>query len=337
MPIPAHVPLRPLVVSDFFTEITMVCFLGFFVAVYWFGAKANRAVASSWAETHNKYFLGQFSLVGDRADSARTTIFKDGPADYFLYTSGRVYVQFAHWCLKLKPRNDPISLLTSTVFSMVGMADSVKDRADITVTMDSNTKNRFVFAIMDKSIAQDKHDKRYDLSKLTKLASTKLPSNLVVYTEAQKVAELLLAGQVGDILRDASGLEQVIITYLPDYEPARLKLDNDLTINVIYTIEDAKSTRLVELPMALADAIGSMNMPADVRTKLQKNSEGLRKEFAKREAEDRAEELAKKKADAKRAESERVQKMSASEQRKYDEKERIREKKKELKKRTKRA
>ena len=41
-----------LVVSDFLTEITMVCFLGFFVAVYWFGAKANRAVASSWYVDH---------------------------------------------------------------------------------------------------------------------------------------------------------------------------------------------------------------------------------------------------------------------------------------------
>lgn len=57
------------------------------------------------------------------------------------------------------------------------------------------------------------------------------------------------------------------------------------------------------------------------------------KEFSKRAAADRAEELAKKKADAKRAEEERVKKLSPAEQRKWEEKERARNMKKQQKKR----
>lgn len=72
-------------------------------------------------------------------------------------------------------------------------------------------------------------------------------------------------------------------------------------------------------------------------TKLNKNKAELQKIFAKREAEDRAEEIAKKKLEAKRAQEDRIKNLSPSEQRKFDEKERIREKKKEQKKRTKRA
>lgn len=72
-------------------------------------------------------------------------------------------------------------------------------------------------------------------------------------------------------------------------------------------------------------------------TKLNKNKAELHKIFAKREAEDRADEIAKKKLEAKRAQEDRVKKLSPSEQRKFDEKERNRELKKEQKKRTKRA
>ncbi|ORX60238.1 DUF1682-domain-containing protein [Hesseltinella vesiculosa] len=307
-----------------------------YIMIYKMGAGANQKVATQWANVYNDYLAGQFALVGNR-EGSRTTIFKDGPSDYFLYTSGRMHVQFAHWCLKLKPRCDPVTYLTSFLFSLIGWADPVKDRANISVTLDSNIKNRFVFAILDKSIAKDKYKKRFDLSKLTKLATVDLPTNLEVYTESQKLAEMVVAGQVSDILRRSSGLEMALVTYLPDFEPENLKLDGDLTVQVVYDVENPESASLFELPLALADAVAKLHMPVDVQNKLKKNIDGVAKAYAKRDAEDRAEQLAKKKAEAKRAEADRVKNLSSSEQRKFDEKERQREKKKELKKRTKRA
>lgn len=62
----------------------------------------------------------------------------------------------------------------------------------------------------------------------------------------------------------------------------------------------------------------------------------MQKEYAKIQAEERAEELLKKKADAKKAEEERIRNLSPAEQRKWEEKERAKELKKSQKKRVKR-
>ena len=91
--------------------------------------------------------------------------------------------------------------------------------------------------------------------------------------------------------------------------------------------------RLVELVCELPDIISQLRFTGEIKSKINKNREELTKEFSKKAAADRAEELQKKKAEAKRAEEERVKKMSPAEQRKWEEKERIRNAKKQQKKR----
>ncbi|ORZ24694.1 hypothetical protein BCR42DRAFT_403468 [Absidia repens] len=268
--LPTDYPLRPLEWTDFITEIVCICFLILYVLIWWQGARSNTNIATKWANANVDYLREQFSLVG----SGKATLVKDGPADYLLYTSGRRNVQFGHWWLKLKPRNDPVSNVITLVFSLFGWVKPIKDRMDVTLTFDKELKNKFVFAILDKTIAKDTHEKRFDL---------------------------------------------------------------DLKMTLVYDINDTKSASLVEFPCAFVDTLSNLNLTGEVITKLNKNKAELQKIFAKREAEDRAEEIAKKKADAKRAQDERLKKLSPSEQRKFDEKERNREKKKEMKKRTKRA
>lgn len=99
---------------------------------------------------------------------------------------------------------------------------------------------------------------------MTKIATVNVPSNLTVYAESQKLAELLLNGKTGDILRQSSGLESLIITYLPDYEPERLNADKDLKLTMVYDINNAQSSPLIGLPCALADTLGNLRLPADV-------------------------------------------------------------------------
>lgn len=110
---------------------------------------------------------------------------------------------------------------------------------------------------------------------------------------------------------------------------------------------------LVELACGLPDVLNELKLTSDVslssvpkkkyakcmlielqiRNQVNKNRESLRKEYAKRLAADKAEEAARKKAEAKRAEEERIKKMSPAEQRKWEEKERLRQLKKQQKKR----
>lgn len=99
---------------------------------------------------------------------------------------------------------------------------------------------------------------------MTKIATVNVPSHLTVYAESQKLAELLLNGKTGEILRQSSGLESLIITYLPDYEPERLNADKDLKLTMVYDLNNAQASSLIGLPCALADTLGNLHLPADV-------------------------------------------------------------------------
>lgn len=74
------------------------------------------------------YLEGQFALVGNKMSDDKSVLSKDGPADYLLYTSGRRNVQFGHWWLKLKPRNDLLTFFTTQALSMMGYAKPATDR-----------------------------------------------------------------------------------------------------------------------------------------------------------------------------------------------------------------
>lgn len=133
----------------------------------------------------------------------------------------------------------------------------------------------------------------------------------------------------------------------------RYKGDHDLKVHLVASLSD--SPEVVELACLLPDVIADLQLPADVRaciahaaivtylfffkvkSKLNKNREELEKKAAKLAAEERANELARKKAETKKAEAERVKALSPAEQRKWEEKERTREMKKSQKKRTKRG
>lgn len=58
----------------------------------------------------------------------KSVLMMDGPADYLLYTSGRRHVQFGHWWLKLKPRNDLLTFFSTQLLSMIGYAQPAQDR-----------------------------------------------------------------------------------------------------------------------------------------------------------------------------------------------------------------
>ncbi|CAO3611959.1 unnamed protein product [Cunninghamella blakesleeana] len=329
---------QALVWQDFILEIGLFSLMALYVGIWWVASGTNQKIATQWANDNHNYFEQQFAMIGNKISNEKIALIKDGPADYLLYTTGRRNVQFGHWWIKLKPRSDIFSFIISTIFALIGWGKPLKDRVNASITLDKEIPQRFVFAIVRKDLAKDTHSKRFDLLKMTKIASVNISSNYVIYAESQKLAELLISGKVKDILsQESNGLESLIITYLPDYEPERLDLEKDVKINIIYDIHDANAKEFAALPLELADTIGQLRLTGDVTTKLRKNLDELKKSYAKREAEDRAEEIAKKKAEKKRAEDERVMKLSASEQRKHEEKERNREKKRELKKKTKRA
>ncbi|KAG1180160.1 hypothetical protein G6F70_001639 [Rhizopus microsporus] len=327
------VMIRPFTIHDFVMEIILVITFLLYAVAWYQGKSANLKRAKTWLGGQLEYLQSQFALVGD----GKSVLMKDGPADYLLYVSGRRHVQFGHWWLKLKPRNDMLTYFTTQVLSMVGQTKPVNDRVTLSMVLDKALPEKFVFAVIKKSESAELSKKRFDLNRVAKLGSSKaIPASLTVYTESQKLADLILSTtNVGKLISDASDrLEYLVISSLPADVPYRYENDEALTISLSFSMSNSNTLDpLVELACELPDTLSELKLTSDIRNQVNKNRESLRKEYAKRLAADKAEEAARKKAEAKRAEEERIKKMSPAEQRKWEEKERLRQLKKQQKKR----
>ncbi|KAI9478063.1 MAG: hypothetical protein EXX96DRAFT_595564 [Benjaminiella poitrasii] len=319
-------------------EIILVSVFIGYLFVWYQGKNSNMSKAKNWLNGQIEFLESQFALVGDKKTGDKSVLMKDGPADYLLYTSGRRHVQFGHWWLKLKPRNDLLTFFTTTVLSMTGYAKPATDRVNLKLHLDKALPEKFVFAVVKKELSDDLFKNRFDLKRVAKLASSKvIPENqFIIYSETQKLSDLILNSKVGEIIsQNLDRLQSVIISSLPAEEPERFESDNYLTLYLDFLMPNAANglDPYVELACYVPDFISQLRLTSDIKSKVNKNREELVREFSKKAAADRAEELAKKKAEAKRAEEERIKKLSPAEQRKWEEKERLRNLKKQQKKR----
>lgn len=85
-----------------------------------------------------EFLESQFALVGDKLSNEKSVLMVDGPADFLLYTSGRRNVQFGHWWLKMKPRNDILTFFTTQVLALVGYAKPSTDRVVSSSSLNNN-------------------------------------------------------------------------------------------------------------------------------------------------------------------------------------------------------
>ncbi|KAI8641853.1 hypothetical protein BD408DRAFT_417511 [Parasitella parasitica] len=332
-----HVMVRPLEIMDFQMEIVLVSVFILYFFVWLRGKKANLNIAKKWLNGQTDYLQSQFALVGDKNSNDQSILMMDGPADYLLYTTGRRNVQFGHWWLKLKPRNDILTYFSTQVLSVLTSATKpATDRVELKLHLDKALREKFVVGVVKKDLAADLFKKRFDLNRVGKIASSEAisPSEYTVYAETQKLADSILTSKVTDIINKSDGrLESLIISSLPDEEPELFETDSYITISLNFLMSPTNGfDPLLELVGGLPDAISQLRLSSDIKNKISKNREELGKEYAKKIAVDRAEELARKKAEAKRAEEERVKKLSPAEQRKWEEKERARNMKKQQKK-----
>ncbi|KAI7903303.1 uncharacterized protein BX663DRAFT_508162 [Cokeromyces recurvatus] len=330
--------VRPFKLMDFKMEIVLVSTFIAYVFAWYKGKALNMSKAKNWLNGQIEFLQSQFALVGDKKTNDKSILMMDGPADYLLYTSGRRHVQFGHWWLKLKPRNDPLTFFTTTLLSMIGYAKPVSDRVSLKLHLDKALSDKFVFAVIKKDLSDELYKNRFDLKRVAKIASSKIiPENqFIIYSETQKLADLILNSKVGEIInQNLDRLQSFIISSLPSEEPERFESDGYISLHLDFLMPDTSNVLdpYVKLACFIPDFVSQLRLTSDIKSKINKNREEIVKEFSKKIAADRAEELAKKKAEAKRAEEERIKKLSPAEQRKWEEKERLRNLKKQQKKR----
>jgi len=315
----------------------------FFVAVvlmygafFWFGSKANYTKANTWLQAHLDILEKQFSrptATGARGDAAALT--SDGYSDFFAFSTGRRGIASLHTVFTLRPRHDFFQIAFQFLRGLIDLLYSPKDEIMLDFKLHStSTVPEFVWAIVAKGEANSIKKERWDLTFTKTTENPQLPPNVVVMSEYADVTEniLKIAEPVLEALKDPKiqpYFRSLSITDQPRVRPSVFSTNRAKRVILSLTgpplLHAAVSTRLVSALFGLIDALEKINLRPETKSKIKKTRENLAKTF-KDETEREAREGA---ADAKlaakrRAEEERIAKLSAAEQQKLLERDRKR-------------
>ncbi|CAI2197084.1 19748_t:CDS:10, partial [Funneliformis geosporum] len=313
-------------ISEFYREMFMVICLIVYLINYFIGKQINENIARKWMETHISMFKDNFALVGTKNDDSKPLI-RDGPADYLFYLSGRRNCQYVHGRITLKARHNLIKIITNIIISQ--FSSNVIEDTTLNVCMNGEDYDNFVFAITKKERSRELRENRYDLQDFTKQVNNNLlPGSLCAQTESSEVTDTFLTKQVVEFLRKAEiYLNAMIVTDQPRVRPEKTVENQPKLLMVICSIPDDLSKLddtlpVSELIMYMIDFIPARcSFRLETKNKFKKNRDDADKATNKALEIERQEAIQQKKADKKRAEAERIAKLSPEEQRKYEEKE----------------
>ncbi|KAJ3094430.1 hypothetical protein HK100_006137 [Physocladia obscura] len=340
--------------KDFAGEFVLLAVLTAVIALHFVAKDRYLRKATAWMKASIHVWQLNFSHFGDEKNYS---LIRDGPYDFIFYASGRRYLQKVYGFIQLASSLDPIGLIFSN--SLMSQLHPTVVKYD-TVVMDFHINDdlpNLFFAILAKDQYQNIKRKRYDVADFGSLI--KPPSGLsipfpkdhfVVLTDAPELAttnpEIIetLWASVG-IDHTGKGdaykfplIESIIITdqaKLAELPATAEELKSyPKMMHVSFRIDEAApptvGEKMVQLLMDIVDYYGEARFTADGLNKLKKVRLNAEDRIAKKQAELRKKELKDLKYQAQKKKEEEVAKLSAEEQRKFNE----RKQKAELKKRT---
>ncbi|KAJ3031603.1 UNVERIFIED_CONTAM: hypothetical protein HDU68_002206 [Siphonaria sp. JEL0065] len=338
--------------EDFIYEAIALLVLALVLAAHYYTRTVNQTVATTWMKASIGLWQANFAHFGDEKNYS---LIRDGPYDFLFYASGRVFVKKVHGFIKLVSRYDPIGYIFSNPYMAMALPNVIKHD---TVVMDFHIADNLpslFFAIIAKDQYPNIKRKRYDVADFG--AAVKLPANFpkdhyVVLTDAPELANAILANRdIVNTLWAACGLTPdgkgeayttPLLEYLIITDQAKLaELPNSIDelrafpkmMHASIKIDESEcQTQLVQLLMDVVDHYGESTISGEGLNKLKKVRIAAEERILKKQEEIRKKELKDIKYQAqKKKEEDAVGKMSAEEQRKYNE----RKQKQELKKRSK--
>ncbi|KAJ1912466.1 hypothetical protein H4219_005589 [Mycoemilia scoparia] len=345
----------PLTLSDFKIEIGLLILLTIYIANYVYGFKTNDKEAEKWVQPIEKVLKKHFYTVGP--PSGKSVLEYDGPSDRLFWASGRRNCQFIQGHLQLKPRQDLVGLLSEALANQ-----GERLLVDIVLSKENDGSGGgriedFIFAITPKKRATTIRRERYDINQFTRQESiqtnstNKISAKLAIHSEHGEITQLML--KAPGIEKIASGrnpiLEELIISDQPISEPKNLeetKVPEKHLFAIFKLPNHKKGSGGVEGRLQVQEAldilinmvdylVDSVKLSSATKKKLEKARSEAYKGLAKKGELERQDQLAKIKADKKKAEQDRLAKLPAAERRKIEEKQRKREAKKSMSKRTK--
>ncbi|EEP78431.1 conserved hypothetical protein [Uncinocarpus reesii 1704] len=293
------------------------------------------------------------------------------PNEFTTYATGRQNVAFVDVSIQLLKRYNPMYIVGDTIFGL--FFDSLApatEKMEITAYPfdgkekdlvpappaekeqlskgNNSTYDGFVFAVAHKNAMRKLRQDRYDVSLTFTKDNPKLPGWVTVMSESAEITDNILTSELIKAIEQAGDLfEYLIITDQPVDKPTKIEeaVSNKRTILSIRVPSSTSSTAyasslpLFHLFLRLTDRLASTGrLRQEVLRKLRTTREEELRKLRRVAEEEKAEE---RKLTAERLKKEgrdrMLRGMSAEEQRKYLEKEKEREAKKELKRHSRRA
>ncbi|KAJ2490778.1 hypothetical protein IWW37_002881 [Coemansia sp. RSA 2050] len=323
-----------LVFSNYKAEAFLLSVAVGLVISYFYGSRRNKVLAAAWEKPISDVLRANFSLVGD----GRQVFEWDSAADILFYASGRRHCKFAQGHVVLRARQDAVALIND-------LAANTQEKVEIEVTLNDDESSGFVFAAVPRKRSKAIGRDRYDIATFTKIVSNeKVSPKVAIFSENADATTQLLDSGLGDILAsETSLLEELHVTDSPSEKPEShdFKCDKKLMAVIrlpVATAEGlARFKETLEFVFYLVDYISeAVVLRPESTRKLAKAREEAFKEFARMAEQEKQDALAKALAEKRRIELEGVDKMSPEQRRKWEEKDRKKQLKKEQSKRVRR-
>jgi len=345
--------IRP---SELVTEgITLASILAF-VALALLGKRKNRDQALSWWKANVNVLGEQFYSFTAKPQTASLT--RGDPATYFAFASGRRNVSQLAVRILTPPRHDLPGTLYNLGYklydlSYIGTDGSISLEFDLPATGGKGGEE-FVWALVRKHHMQELRESRFDLQAFTNIVEpTKelLPSDdFVLFSEAGVLNEAFLGAKKGekvgfrelldpnnaDAKKALKWLRAVIIGDVVFDRPDEAVLEKEGTIpksrklTMLLTLPPASKAEetkpLLELALNLLDVLAGGVVPSEVSNRGKKRRaevHALLLSESRKEAKEKS--LIAQQNIRKKAEQDRLDKMSISERRKYEAKQKDKE------------
>ncbi|PCH41010.1 DUF1682-domain-containing protein [Wolfiporia cocos MD-104 SS10] len=319
-----------------------------YVALYFWGKRANDAAVKKWFDAHFPLLESQFSKPTENG------LVKDGNSDWFNYSTGRRALASLHTTFTLRPRHDLLQYAFQIGRGLVELEYKVYDEVELDFTFRQPAGRESVvpdcvWAVVAKDEIKSIRSRRWDLTFTRTTDLPSLPPSLAVMSEYADVTDSLLkpigALNLPAVLSDPAVLpyfRSLSLTDQPRTRPAVPLAPGERTKRLILTLalpppaHAAATVPLLAAALQLVDAVagegraplrGGLNaqLRPETRVKLRRAREKVDEEIREDAAREKREEQEEKKAAAKRkAQEEKLSRLSAAEQQKALEREKKR-------------
>ncbi|KAJ7700119.1 hypothetical protein B0H17DRAFT_925972 [Mycena rosella] len=321
-------------------EAALLAGLLAYVAFFLLGRWSNARKATKWyvrvSISQTRYRLDAHLPILQQQFSRPKNWTQDGYSDFFNFSTGRRNVASLHTIFTLRPRHDFLQWAFQTGRTFVDLQYRPTDDLQLDFKLLAGALSHdFVWAVVSKDELLSIKDDRWDLTFTKTTENPALPSQFSVMSEFADVTEgvfkafpltkFLEDPKIAPYFRSLSITDQPRDRPLKPLKPSEREQHVILSLKAPSALHAADTAGIVAAIFPFIDALSKVALRPETKIKLKKVRDEIQKDIKIESERDKKEEaLEAKKAAKRKAEEERIAKLSAGDQKKILEKERKR-------------